>query len=590
MHLRSARQRLPRLQRCFICQPMRIAERDDPGIIHRQKIQQCPQKFRIACTGAQIALRTARCPKKNRQKLVIPDKPRQRLKRDRFGDFLRHGHDEKTFRDPGKGLLTELPKDCDAQVKHGCEGIPVQGTVLIADGVSTGRILLNAKLGSWSQDIVMAASGQQMLDHLAQQGASLIILSDDLPDLGAVDLCTRLKQDDRWARIPVITIARAHDTTQRLALLGAGADEVFAHPVPDILLQARVRSLIRARTGLDELQMREGTARALGFAEAQSGFRPRSRVMILTPQPDNAEDWRQSTASAAGKVRLEAGAFRAGTMQIADGPVPDVFVLGLDGQDASQGLRLLADLRASPRTRHANIMAVLDADAGDKLAADALDLGADDLMLNGFDAQELALRLSSQIALKQTRDLLRQSVRDGLRDAVRDPMTGLFNRRYAMPYLSRVIERNAASGRGFAVMIADLDHFKGINDRFGHAVGDAVLTQAAARLRNDLRAEDLIARMGGEEFLIVLPDSSKADAMIAAERLRNHIDSRPFRVAGVERPIRMTVSIGVAVCCFECLSRKPAADSAAALLKMADDALYGSKDAGRNLVTMVDAA
>ena len=117
-----------------------------------------------------------------------------------------------------------------------------------------------------------------------------------------------------------------------------------------------------------------------------------------------------------------------------------------------------------------------------------------------------------------------------------------------------------------------------------------MLIEAARRLRSDLRAEDLIARMGGEEFLIVLPESSREDAHIAAERLRTSVNAASFVLPGLDQQIRITVSIGVAVCCFECLARTPAAQNATRLLKLADDALYGSKGAGRNLVTMVHAA
>ena len=264
-------------------------------------------------------------------------------------------------------------------------------------------------------------------------------------------------------------------------------------------------------------------------------------------------------------------------------------MIGLNGRTASEGLRLLADLRANPTTRHAGVLAVLEDDAR-TLAADALDLGAGDLMVHGFEPRELALRLKSQIAQKQTHDRLRTSVEKGLRAAVIDPMTGLFNRRYAIPYLSRVISQHIKGGRSFAVMLADLDHFKAINDRFGHVAGDAVLTEAAHRLKNDLRAEDLIARIGGEEFLIVLPDASKKDAQIAAERLRKRIDATAFVLPEGAGTTHVTVSIGVAVICQGVLRPHSGGDTTTTLLKLADDALYGSKGAGRNQVTLVDAA
>jgi len=129
-----------------------------------------------------------------------------------------------------------------------------------------------------------------------------------------------------------------------------------------------------------------------------------------------------------------------------------------------------------------------------------------------------------------------------------------------------------------------------VNDRHGYAAVDAVLTEAASRLRNNLRAQDLVARMGGEEFLIVLPDSSHHEAEHAAERLRDRLERRPFSLPDASGTIRVTISIGVAVCCFDCLGKKKPIDSAEHLLKLADTALYDAKNAGRNQVNLVNAA
>ena len=436
----------------------------------------------------------------------------------------------------------------------------------------------------------MADTGAELLRLAGLQPPALIILSDDLPDARAALLAGQIKADPNLRPVPMIAISRTDSVEDRLRLLRAGADEVFAQPLQDTVLQARVRSLIRARTGVDELNLREGTTRALGFAEAQTSLTQAAHVAILAPEAATATTWRKKLAAEMPGAKLSAHTFRDGLGQMTDTAVPDVFVIGLHGPLGAKGLRLLADIRANPDTRHAGILAIAGTCATKDLAADALDLGAGDLMTHGFDPQELALRVSSQIAQKQTQDRLRLSVKKGLRDAVRDPMTGLFNRRYAMPYLTRVIETNLQKGRGFAVMVADLDHFKAVNDRFGHAAGDAVLTEAAARLRDDLRAEDLIARMGGEEFLIVLPDSSKEDALRAGERLRARIGDLAFADPQSGADIHVTISIGVAVCCFECLSRKPPEESATGLLRLADEALYEAKGAGRNTVTLLDAA
>ena len=218
-------------------------------------------------------------------------------------------------------------------------------------------------------------------------------------------------------------------------------------------------------------------------------------------------------------------------------------------------------------------------------------MGADDVMPEGFCAEELALRLRTQLARKRTTDRLRDTVRDGLRAAIRDPMTGLYNRRYALPHLARVARQAAQAGRGFAVMLADLDHFKQINDRFGHPAGDAVLIETARRLRASLQPQDMLARVGGEEFMIVMPDADLDAATAAARRMCRAIEATPFQADGCDSPIPVTISIGVVGSPGPGQSSLPPSDQAATLLiGQADKALYHAKDAGRNQVTLFSPA
>jgi two-component system cell cycle response regulator len=269
--------------------------------------------------------------------------------------------------------------------------------------------------------------------------------------------------------------------------------------------------------------------------------------------------------------------------------VADAYVVEIGDDPSRGGLNLLADLRARAGTRNAAVIAVVSP-PDEALAAEALDRGAHDVLQSGFCAEELALRLRAQLQRKARADDMRASVLNGLRAAVVDPMTGLYNRRYAMPHLNRIVEEANFHDSNFAVMIADLDHFKKINDEYGHQTGDAVLIEAAMRLRQRLRPCDMIARIGGEEFLIVMPDTDKRAAMRAADRLCRQINAKPFWVRGAGCSIPVTISIGLVV-------GNPARDSleqierdASRLIDQADRALYEAKDGGRNKVTLVPPA
>lgn len=155
--------------------------------------------------------------------------------------------------------------------------------------------------------------------------------------------------------------------------------------------------------------------------------------------------------------------------------------------------------------------------------------------------------------------------------AVTDPLTGLKNRRYLDRKLLRLLEESSETGQPLALLIVDIDHFKKVNDIYGHAAGDAVLQELAWKLQAETTESDIAARLGGEEFVLVLKGAGKQQAWKTAEQIRANVEH------GSWKHVKVTVSIGIAV--YE------EGDDAKSLLAKADEALYLSKKAGRNLVT-----
>ncbi|MGO4915803.1 diguanylate cyclase [Pseudogemmobacter sp. W21_MBD1_M6] len=453
------------------------------------------------------------------------------------------------------------------------------GRILIIDDIATNRIVLKVKLASAQYQVLQADSGQAGLTLAADMQPDLILMKLALSDIGGIEVCRLLKSLPRTAQIPIIMLSDDAGPKAKTQALTAGADDVLSKPLDELTLLARIRNLLRAHATTEELHLREGTRRALGFAEDIAPFAMAGRIALVARSRATASHWK-ATLQHLVEDRIDV-ADRDIVMSYHDrSGAPDLFVIDTDLDSPSDGLRLLSKLRSRAATRHAGIVMVSAGDEGGRTAV-ALDLGANDVVSFGFDAEEIALRLRAQMRRKQQADRLRSTLRDGLQMAVTDPLTGLYNRRYALPHLARVHERAAETGRPFAVMLLDLDRFKRVNDTYGHAAGDAVLAEVASRLGADLRSLDLVARIGGEEFLIVLPDTTHHEARQTAERLRRAIHDTPFVLPQNSGELALSISIGVAMNAGDA-THDTGID---ALIARADRALYDAKAEGRNQVT-----
>ncbi len=461
----------------------------------------------------------------------------------------------------------------------------MSGNILIVDGVATSRIVLKARLSQAFYAIVQAVDGCAGLKLARSERPDVVLLDHSLPDMDGAEFCERLRADPATATLPVVMLGAREHPEDRLAALQAGADDYLTKPVNEALLLARLRSLVRTGEIEAELQLRDDTCRELGFAEVEVGPEKPARVALVADA--QAEGVVCRTALAA---QLDAAVDLLPRSAVLSGlpgqPVADVFVLAV-GAGVGPGLGsvagaldVMSELRSRAATRHAAILVVLPR-GGPAAAAMALDLGAGDVVTGPFDPVEVSLRLGQLIARKRRMERLRASVSRGLRLAVTDPLTGLYNRRYALPHLARIAERASGSGRRFAVMVLDLDRFKRINDTWGHSAGDEVLVRVAERLAQNLRAGDLLARIGGEEFLVVLPDAGLPTAQHLAERLCHLIEAEPVLLpGGVE--ITVTMSIGLAIGD----PSQPGGTDGRDLLDRADHALLAAKAEGRNQVTI----
>jgi two-component system cell cycle response regulator len=277
------------------------------------------------------------------------------------------------------------------------------------------------------------------------------------------------------------------------------------------------------------------------------------------------------------EVEVEAEPSEA-LFRVADGGYDLVVVsLGLENFD---GLRLASQVRSLERTRNVPILAIAEAEDNARLMR-GLEIGINDYLIRPIDRNELMARVRTQIRRKRYTERLRDNVQMSIEAAITDALTGLHNRRYMETHLKALTEQAGAAGRSLSMLLADIDNFKSINDTYGHDAGDNVLRELAARFRRNTRNIDLACRIGGEEFVVVMPDTGLERACQVAERLRECIAGEPFQ-ANRDTRLKVTASVGIA-------TLEGPQDSPEGLLKRADQALYVAKRGGRNRV-VADAA
>lgn len=459
----------------------------------------------------------------------------------------------------------------------------MSGKILIVDAVATNRIVLKVKLSAAHFDVHQASTGCAAIAAARDLDPDLIILGTTLSDMSCSDLIDALRARADLATVPIAALLPEDTGPARIAALEAGADDVIAHPIDERMMLARLRGLLRQHLALQDMRLNAGPDRAAGFGEAQAMCLRPGRITILGPRLSDAMALRTRLRSV---CRHQVTALPAGgpVTGAPGAPAADVFVLMIPEMAEDGALGMMAELRGSPEARHGRIVCILPGEAGG-LAASLLDMGANDVIAGHVELDEMTLRLGRQIQRKQAVDHLRARLHDGLRAAMIDPLTGLYNRRFAMPFLKGLALSDGGSETGFAVMLADLDHFKRINDRLGHAAGDRVLCHVADILGSNLRDVDMVARIGGEEFLIVMPGADGAEARTAADRLCQRIGEATITLRGQPEPARVTVSIGVAMG-WPQLDEQRAGAHVDALLEEADRALYRAKARGRNTVTV----
>ena len=431
--------------------------------------------------------------------------------------------------------------------------------ILVVDDLEANVRLLEAKLTIEYYEVLTAMDGASALDIAAAERPDIILLDVMMPGMDGFETCRRLKADPVTRHIPVVLVTALDGREDKIKGLGVGADDFVTKPIDDVILFARVKSLVRLKAVMDELREREESGRRMGVdADGAGRLRGSGGRVLIVDDNDLQTDKMMTHLAVEHRPVVEADP--AAALIAARGPV-DLMIVNV-ASAGFDGLRFIAQVRSNEASRRTPILAVVDPGDRPRLLK-ALELGVNDILPRPVDPEELMARARTQIKRKRYADFLKEKLDYSLEMAVTDALTGLHN-------------RSGQGGDPVAVLVMDIDHFKAVNDGFGHDAGDEVLREFAVRLATNVRAIDLPCRLGGEEFVVVMPGASLEDATRVADRIRRDIENQPFPIMGGAEGLTITVSIGVAA--------SVAGDTPDALLKRADEGVYEAKAHGRNQV------
>ncbi|MCB1525254.1 MAG: PleD family two-component system response regulator [Rhodoblastus sp.] len=452
--------------------------------------------------------------------------------------------------------------------------------VLVVDDLLPNIKLLEARLTAEYFDVLTSTNGPEAIEACKAGLCDIVLLDIMMPGMDGFEVCTRLKADPTTSHIPVVMVTALDQAADRVRGLDCGADDFLTKPVDEVALIARVKSLSRLKVTLDELRSRASASARLGrsdpFVNASAADGHHGRVLLVDDRLASSD---RIVASLRGNqtVDVETNPQEA-LFRAAENPYDLIIVsLGLTNYD---GLRLCSQLRSLERTRGLPILTIADMEDRPKILR-GLDLGVNDYLVRPIDRNELIARVRTQVRRKRYAESLRNNVEQAIEMAVVDALTGLHNRRYFDMHLSTLLDQAAQGAKPLSLLVLDIDFFKKINDTYGHDAGDEILRALAGRIRRAVRSVDLVCRLGGEEFVIVMPETSIDVAGRVAERVRRAVEAEPFNVKEGQMAVPVTISIGIA--------DRGSDANPDFIYKSADKALYESKATGRNKVTLAAA-
>ncbi len=471
--------------------------------------------------------------------------------------------------------------------------------VLVADDSPLVLRMIEKMLAGAGYTVITAKDGLEAVEKAMAEDVSLVILDVMMPRMNGYQACRMLKSEASTRELPVVILTSKDQVGDRAWGLETGADYYITKDADPQQILGLVKNVLATeaprprpapapRTSADILsRVNELLDRKLYEATILSEIGRMARSLVQV----------DATFTSVMEILVRVVDFTVGAIAFVE--EEDLEVALLQHRNASPAVleeakaRLLEALQREHPASFERVRARLFTPASGPI-------GAEETALGGFVAFPMTTQgsLGGLVAIagknvarlsKESEAFLAQAANQAFivmqnsrlferikNLSVRDSLTDLFNHRHSMEILANEFARVGRYEEGFAVLMIDIDHFKGVNDLHGHPVGDAVLREVSRILRDTFRQVDAVGRYGGEEFIVVLPHTSREDAMRTADRVRGRVEQHEFKAAG--SALRISVSVGVATYPAE------GVEAPGDLVRLADEALYRAKQAGRNQV------
>lgn len=445
------------------------------------------------------------------------------------------------------------------------------GRILIADSIANNRIALKAALAAEYFETTSVGDPEQLVNAVTTFNPDIILLATHLGDADGYAICKKLKLNPLSSHISVMMFAHCDEQIEWGKALVNLVDDMQLFPAHSDLMMSRLRQMYRTKVELDTLKTHATATEQFGFDDSAITLplHPQLKSNIAVIHAASKKSNFVVAPSIGHSYHLESGCKNAEIL-------PNTNLIVLCGADAQ--FQLLSNLKADPHTKNIPVICVLSPMVTNQTKR-IFELGGEDCLAADVSEDKINARIQSIVTAHRHKAHFTGILEQRVKEACFDPLTGIFNRRHAQKYLTTCFQTSTDNNRNLVAMMLDIDKFKVVNDTLGHVNGDIILQQITKRITKNIRTMDMVARMGGEEFLILIPDTTLEHALEVAERLRTVVEERPFNLMAGKISQKITVSIGLA-------KRTAHNKTANDLVHNADLALYKAKAKGRNCISV----